>query len=99
VADPVVLINVFEVPSEEAEAFLAAWQRATDYLSGQPGFVDTSLHQALSPDTGFQFVNLAHWRTAEEFTAAIGSEGFRAAAAGMAGSHAHPALYRVVART
>ena len=41
-------------------------------------------------------MNVAHWASAEEFTAATRSPGMREAAAGLAGYRPHPALYRVV---
>ena len=31
-AEPVILINAFEVPAADADAFVAAWQNARDYL-------------------------------------------------------------------
>ena len=95
-ADEVILINAFEVPAGAAENFIAAWERTRDYLQEQPGYIDTSLHQALASDAEFQFVNVAHWASAEDFTAAIGSPGFREAAGGLAGYRPHPALYRAV---
>jgi heme-degrading monooxygenase HmoA len=67
-----------------------------DYLATQPGYVDTALHQAVGPGTEFQFVNIARWRSAEEFAAATGSPGFRESAAGLAGYRPHPGLYRIV---
>jgi hypothetical protein len=42
-ADPLVLINTFEVSHEDAERFIAAWERTRDYLASQPGYVDTAL--------------------------------------------------------
>lgn len=42
----------------------------------QPGYMDTALHQALTPDAEFLFVNVARWRTAEDFLAATRSQGF-----------------------
>ena len=95
-AGEVVLINVFEVPAADAEAFVAEWDRASDYLQSQPGYLDRALHQAVTPDAEFQFVNIARWRTAEDFRAATQSPGFREATAGLAGYRSHPALYRVV---
>jgi heme-degrading monooxygenase HmoA len=59
-----------------------------------PGYIDTALHRALTPDAEFQFVNVARWQTPEEFGAATQSPGFRQAAAGLAGYRPHPALYR-----
>ena len=95
-AEPVVLINAFEVPAADAEAFIAAWEKTRDYLRMQPGYVDTELHQALAPHVDFQFINIAHWRTAEDFTAALSSPGFREVASGFPSHQAHPALYRPI---
>jgi heme-degrading monooxygenase HmoA len=47
VAEEAVLINAFEVPARDAENFIAAWEKARDYLQTQPGYIDTALHQAL----------------------------------------------------
>jgi heme-degrading monooxygenase HmoA len=95
-AEPLTLINAFEVPADEADRFIAAWEKARDYLAAQPGYVDTALHQAVGPEAEFQFVNIARWRSPEDFAAAIGSPGFRESAAGLAGYRPHPGLYRVV---
>ena len=95
-AEAVTLINAFEVPAEDAENFIAAWEKTRDYLQTQPGYVDTALHQAAAPDAEFQFVNIARWQTADDFTAAMRSPGFRESAAGLTGYRPHPGLYRVV---
>jgi Antibiotic biosynthesis monooxygenase len=52
-AGPVILINAFEVPSDQAEQFIAAWEKTRDYLRSQPGYIDTTLHQA--PHRGRRF--------------------------------------------
>jgi len=95
VSEPVVLINVFEVPVADAEQFVAAWEKTRDYLQRHPAHLDTALHQALGLDADFQFVNIAHWQSAEEFTEAIQSEGFRESATGLRWPM-HPTLYRIV---
>ena len=79
-AEALVLINAFEVPVAEAERFIAAWEKTRDYLMPQPGYVDTALHQAVTPNAEFQFVNIGRWQTAEDFLAATQSPGFREAA-------------------
>jgi hypothetical protein len=48
------------------------------------------------PGADFQFVNIAHWQTAEDFRAAIQSPGFLESAAGLAGYRSHPGLYQIV---
>lgn len=94
-SEPVVLINVFKVPAADAEQFIAAWEETRDYLQRYPAHLDTALHQALGSDADFQFVNIAHWRRAEEFTEAVSSPGFQEASARVRWRF-HPALYRVV---
>ncbi len=90
-----VLINPFEVPPEQTdEEFLAGWQAAADYLETQPGFLSARLHRALAPDARFRYVNVAEWASAEEFRAAVTSEGFRTLGREVARNF--PALYTVV---
>jgi hypothetical protein len=36
-AEPLVLINAFEVPAADAERFIAGWRKIRDYLMSQPG--------------------------------------------------------------
>lgn len=95
-AEPVVLINVFEVPADQAEQFIVAWEQTREFMRAQPGYLETALHQALAPDADFLFVNVARWRTPEAFAAAIGSPEFREAAADVVGYRQHPGLYRIV---
>ena len=96
--EPLILINAFEVPGDEAEQFIAAWEKTRDHLAAQPGYVDTALHQAVMPGTDFLFVNIGRWQSAEAFQAATQSPGFRESAAGLASYRPHPGLYRVVRR-
>jgi heme-degrading monooxygenase HmoA len=91
-----VLINAFEVPAGRDEDFIRGWEAARDYLEAQPGYVDTALHQAISPDADFRFVNIARWESAAAFQAAVQSPAFREVSEALAEFRAHPALYRVV---
>lgn len=68
-----VLINPFEVQEGKEDEFLHWWQLGADYISTQPGFVSARLHRALSPDARFRFVNVAEWKSAEDWQAAISS--------------------------
>ncbi|HEY1967694.1 MAG TPA: antibiotic biosynthesis monooxygenase family protein [Pseudonocardia sp.] len=96
--EPVVLINVFEVAAEHAEAFVEQWTETADLLRAKPGFIDTALHRASAPGSRFQFINVAHWRRAGQFQAAISSpevqEQLRTGGVPLV---AHPALYQVAA--
>jgi heme oxygenase (mycobilin-producing) len=91
---PVVLINLFEVPAGADEGFIAAWERGRDFLQAQDGYRSTQLHQSLSPDATFRFVNVAEWASPAAFQAAIGQPGFPGREMPFP---AHPGLYQVVA--
>ena len=54
--EPVVLINAFEVPDGQDEAFLQAWEHTRAFLSTQEGYVSTRLYRSLSPSAEFRFV-------------------------------------------
>jgi heme-degrading monooxygenase HmoA len=74
---PVVLINAFEVPEGEDEAFLQGWERGRAFLSTQEGYLSTRLHRSLSPDADFRYVNVALWQSAQHFQAATSQPEFR----------------------
>jgi heme-degrading monooxygenase HmoA len=90
----VTLINIFEVPADDEDAFIAAWEKSRDYLMKLPAHIETALHQSLH-DEQFRFVNIAHWTSEEEFNDAVRSQGFRETAADLRWPM-HPALYQVV---
>jgi heme-degrading monooxygenase HmoA len=90
---PVVLINLFEVPAEADERFIAAWERARDFLAGQDGYRSTALHRSLSPDADFRFVNVAEWASPVAFRAATTHPDFPGRELPFP---AHPGLYEVV---
>jgi len=91
--EPVVLINAFEVPAAQDEAFLAAWERASAFLSTQQGYISTRLHQSLSPSADFRFVNVARWQSPQAFQAATAQPGFTSAPVPFP---RHASLYQVV---
>jgi heme oxygenase (mycobilin-producing) len=98
---PVTLINVFEIPAEQAGAFIEGWTERARIMSTHPGFRDTMLHRALSPEGRFQLVNIGHWDSAESYAAAQADPAFLASRARVGqqapGAVANPQLYRVVA--
>ena len=51
---PVVLVNLFEVPAEADDRFIAAWEAARDFLAAQDGYQSTALHRGLGPDAEFR---------------------------------------------
>ena len=73
----VVLINAFEVPSGEDQSFLAGWERAHDFLLGQPGYRSSQLHKSTETSADFRYVNVAVWDSEDAFRAATSRPEFR----------------------
>jgi heme oxygenase (mycobilin-producing) len=101
-AEPVTLINVFEVPAEQVDEFVASWRERAAIMSRQPGFRDSRLHRAVSSDARFQLVNVAHWDSQEALQAATANPEFQAAIRAVGELpgirfSANPAVYREVA--
>jgi heme-degrading monooxygenase HmoA len=95
-SQPLILINSFEVPEGREDEFIRGWEATRDYLQTQPGYVDTALHQAVSPNPDFRFVNVGRWESPQAVEQAIQSPGFREASRALADFRPHPALYRIV---
>jgi heme oxygenase (mycobilin-producing) len=91
-AEPVVLINSFEVPAGQEEEFLRFWEATRDFLSKQEGYLSTRLHRSLAPDAEFRFVNVAYWQSAQAFKNATSQPEFRSAGSPY---RFHAALYEV----
>ena len=93
----VILINPFAVPAGKEEACLAFWETAAEFMRRQPGFISTRLHEALSPQAKFHFINVAQWESAEHFQTAVDSERFNELTAPYMELFPHfPGLYKVV---
>src|SRR5438477_12945113 len=73
----VILINAFEVPSGADESFLAGWERAHDFLLGQPGYRSSQLHKSVELGADFRYVNVAVWDSEDAFRAATSRPEFR----------------------
>jgi heme-degrading monooxygenase HmoA len=87
------LINAFEVPDGQDEAFLEAWERARAFLATQQGYLSTRLHRSLPPAADFRFVNVAVWQSAQAFQAATSQPEFTNATIAFP---SHASLYQVV---
>ncbi|MFC8130591.1 antibiotic biosynthesis monooxygenase family protein [Streptomyces sp. NPDC057302] len=66
----VTFINIFEIAPEDVDAFAEKWEQRAAIMSKKPGFIDTRLHRAQSPEGRFQLVNVAHWESQEAWEAA-----------------------------
>ena len=68
-AGPVVLINKFNVDSNEVEQFLKAWKEDATKFKDQSGFISAQLHKGIGKST--VFVNYAVWESLEHFKNAV----------------------------
>jgi heme-degrading monooxygenase HmoA len=73
---PVVLINTFVVPPEDADRLLDAWSADAAIMKAQPGFISTQLHRGIA-GSGV-FLNYAVWQSVAHFRAAFANPEFQA---------------------
>ena len=73
---PVVLVNTFTVPPEDADRLLAVWAEDAAFMKRQPGFISTQLHRGIAGST--TVVNVAVWESASALRAAFVSPEFQA---------------------
>jgi heme-degrading monooxygenase HmoA len=76
-AGPVTLMNGFTVSPDRDDDFHAAWYETSRYFVRRPGFVSLRLHRALSPHAPHRWVNVAVWRSEQDFRAAHATDEFR----------------------
>jgi len=91
----VVLINAFEVPPGQDEAFLRGWEAARDFMQRQAGYIATRLHQSLDPAARFRFINVAEWASPADFEAALNHPEFVTLRQAIPFAH-YPSVYQVV---
>ena len=92
----VVLINVFKVPAGQDEEFLAGWEQGKAIMERQPGYLSTVLHRSLDPTAQFRSINVAHWESAQDFSAALNNPEFVAYRNAVPFTH-YPSVYEVIA--
>ena len=72
---PVILINKFNMKSDEVEHFLKAWAADSAFMKQQPGFISAQLHRGIGKSC--VFINYAIWESTELFKRAIYSPEFQ----------------------
>jgi hypothetical protein len=69
---PITTIVHFEIPAKNVGQFFAFWQdHIKKNVSKQPGLIDGVFHRSIDPDGPFQFINVAHWESAEQLAAGL----------------------------
>ena len=69
VKGPVILINKFNVKSDEVEQFLKVWEEDATQFKNQAGFISAQLHKGIGKST--VFVNYAVWESLKHFKNAV----------------------------
>lgn len=92
----VLLINAFEVPALQRGEVIAAWEDAHAFLAVQLGYIETTLHGAITPDARFELINVARWESTAAFLAVTRAMKASFIFKPLAGTVAHPALYEVI---
>ncbi len=72
---PVILINTFVDPPEDADKLLNAWTNDAAVMKRQPGFISTQLHRGIAGSG--TFLNYAVWQSTAHFRAAFRNPEFR----------------------
>jgi len=73
---PVILVNTFTIPAEDADRLLAAWAEDAALMKRQPGFISTQLHRGIAGSG--TFLNYAVWESVAYFRSAFTNPEFRA---------------------
>ena len=93
---PVILINKFNVPPQDAEQLVKAWSADAQFFKQQPGFVSAQLHRGIGGSC--VFLNYAVWESTDHFKRAFNNPEFQAKlSAYPASTVASPHLFKKVA--
>ena len=78
----ITFINPLCVPFGREAEFIEKWDKGAGYVRGCDGFVSTSLHRSMGPQSRFQFFTVAVWESAEQFARATSTPWWRDYVAG-----------------
>jgi heme-degrading monooxygenase HmoA len=66
---PVILVNKFDVRSDDTTQFLSSWAEDASYFKRQPGYISAQLHRGVA-GSGV-FLNVAVWESVDHFKRAL----------------------------
>lgn len=72
---PVILINKFNVKSEDVDQLIKAWAADAAYFKQQPGFISAQLHRGIRGSC--VFINYAVWESTQQFKEAFNRPEFK----------------------
>ena len=67
---PFTFINVFEIPEDEIDTFVAQWEERSRFMRSAQGHIVSELHRAVDPQMRFKVVNVSRWESQALFEAA-----------------------------
>lgn len=90
------LINIFIVPEEQDEAFLAEWKITAEYFrTSGSGLIETHLHRNTGTgNTTFSYVNIARWLSAQHWRDS--HDEYRPKEYDIPGVKGHPSIFECV---
>lgn len=93
------LLNVFIVPDDKQDEFLARWKTTAAYFErNAPGFIETHLHRNTGVGNGtFAFINIARWESGEAWRESHAL--YRPTEYDIEGVKGHPAIFEDVVNT
>lgn len=96
-ADEITVINPIEVPAGKEAKALEIWDSYAEYFKKQPGYIDTKLHKSLDPKAKFHYINVATWKSADDFIKALNSDEIKKIGEGFPKDMPHyPSMYQVI---
>ncbi len=69
----IIVINPLLVAKGREQDALAEYWKYSEYFGKQPGYVSSKIHRAINPEAKFYLVNIAVWKSAAHFQAALNS--------------------------
>ncbi len=94
--EPITLINVFVVPEGKMSEAIAFWEKGAEFMEKQPGYISTALHQSILPNSKFQLINVAKWKTVEDFKKASHLLKTQSGLKPMQELGINPSLYKII---
>lgn len=74
-AGPIIVMNKFNVGSDEIDEFLKVFAETTEKFKQQPGFISAQLHRGIAGSS--TFVNYVVWESAAHFKQAFNTAEFK----------------------
>ena len=95
--DNIIVINSIVVPEGKEAKALEIWDSYAEYFRKQPGYIDTKLHKSLDPKAKFHFINVATWKSADDFMKALNSDEIKKIGEGFPQDMPHyPSMYQII---